>query len=49
MFKDKITRVVGGFHLLPLELRITAVLTAKCNQKSDGYAFKIAMLEQLEM
>ena len=48
-FKEKITRGVGGFHLLPPELQRTAVLTAKCNRKSSRYDFKIAMVEQLEM
>ena len=49
MFKEKITRGMGGFQLLPPELHMTAVLTAKWNWKSHRYDFKIAMVEQLEM
>ena len=46
---EKITRGMGGFHLLPPELQRTAVLTAKCNRKSSRYDFKIAMVEQFRM
>ena len=49
VFKEKIARGVGGFHLLPPELQRTAVLTAKWNQESHRYDFKISMVEQLEM
>ena len=48
-FKEKITRVMDGFHLIPSELQKTAVLTAKWNQNSHRYEFKIAMVEQLEI
>ena len=48
-FKDKITRGMGGFHLLPPNLHSTAVLTAKWNCKSHRYEFKITMVEQLYM
>ena len=45
VFKEKITRDVGGFHLLPPELQRTALLGVKCNRESHRYDFKIAMIE----
>ena len=42
-FKEKVTRGMGGFHLLPPELQITAVLTANWKQKSHKYDFNIDM------
>ena len=48
-FKGKITKGMVGFHLLPSELQNTALLTAKWNQKSHRYDFKVSMVEQLEM
>ena len=48
-FKEKITRCMGGFYLLPPELQGTEVLTAKWNRKSHRYDFKIAIIEQLEI
>ena len=47
-FKEKIARGMSGFHLLPLELQRTSLLTAKWNWKSHRYDFKISMVEQLE-
>ena len=44
VFKENITRGVGGFHLLPPELQRTAVLTDKCNWKSHRCDFKTAMV-----
>ena len=49
LFKEKIMRGMGGFHLLPTELQRKLVLTAKWNRKSHRYDFKIAMVEELEM
>ena len=48
-FREKITRFLGGFHLLPPELHRKAVLTAKWNQRSCSYDFKTAMVEQFEI
>ena len=47
-FMEKITRGMGGFHLLPPELQRTALLTAKWNRKFHRYKLKIAMVKQSE-
>ena len=49
LFNEKITRGMVGFHLLPPELHRKSVLTAKWNQKSHRYDFKIAMVEQFDI
>ena len=49
LFKEKITRGIGGFHLLTPEFQITSVITDKWNRKSHRYDFKIAIVEQFEM
>ena len=49
LFREKITRIMGGFHLLLTELQSTSVLTAKWNKKSLRYDVKIAMVEQMEI
>ena len=48
-FMEKITRGMGGFHLLHPEFQRTALLTDKWNRKSHRHEFKIAMVEQFEM
>ena len=48
-FKEKITRGMDGFPLIPTELQRKAVLNAKWNRKSHRYESKISMVEQLEM
>ena len=48
-FKEKITMVMGRFHLIHPDFQRTSVLTAKWNQKSPRFELKIAMVEQLEI
>ena len=49
VFKENITRDVGGLNLIPPELQRTAVPTDKWNRKSHRYEFKLTMVEQLDM
>ena len=48
-FKYNITSGMLGFHLLPPELKRTAVITAKWNRKSHRYDFNIAMVDQFKI